>query len=305
LNGWLAGGKMNLPDWALRALDHFKPQSPYRGDGPDPGRLRQWAVLCGRFEARWQELAPDQWKVPVDHPAYAGLRRGYRFEPADYVRQCILETAIECAWESGANKRPAEVIEAVKELDRLNEKISELAENLASLFRQRDNIRLDFSLRDQSRDEETAAPDPFNLAGVLELTFKKHHFRTSSYCYQDGLGVLYDALSSSNGDAPTIADVLDEISWRMPRAVTSFDAGDLAVIGSKTNRSEWSPWALRLVARLNDWAGNGLPDGFFLECLTHDQLATLAMVSVDAPSDAYNAPQMRELIKRFKARSSQ
>jgi hypothetical protein len=58
-----------------------------------------------------------------------------------------------------------------------------------------------------------------------------------------------------------------------------------------------------LVARLSDWPGNGLPDGFFLSCLTRDQLATLLTVVLDAPPTAYNRQQMGELIKRYKARS--
>lgn len=295
---------MSLPPWAVRALDQFKPLPGFRDTEPDPARLRQWDGFRARFETRWHELAPDQWKVPEDHPAYGYLRREYLFSPSDYVRQCILEVAIECAWEMGANRRPDAVIAAVKELDSLNDQISQAAASLASLFRQRDQLRESFSLSDSSSDAEATSPDAYQLAGLLELVFSKHRFRTASYQYKDGLNTLYDALSSSNGAAPTVADLLDEISWRMPRVVTPFDAGDIAMMGSKTNRSQWSPWALRLVARLSEWAGRGLPDGFFLSCLTHDQLATLLAVSLDAPPDAFNGPQMRELIKRHKARTA-
>ena len=298
------GGYSSLPPWAVRALDHFKPLPGFRDTEPDPARLRQWEGFRARFETRWWELAPDQWKVPEDHPAYEWLRFNYTYPPADYVRQCILEVAIECAWEMGANQRPGSVIAAVKELDILNDQISEAAAHLAGLFRQRDKLREGYSLSDSSPDAEASAPDAFRLAGLFELVFSKHHFRTASSHYKAGLDTLYDALSSSNGAAPTIADLLDEISCRMPRVVTPFDAGDIAIMGSKTNRSEWSPWALRLVARLSDWAGNGLPDGFFLACLTHDQLATLLTVALDAPPEAYNGPQMRELIKRHKARAA-
>lgn len=295
---------MSLPPWAIRALDHFKPQPGFRDTEPDPARLRQWEGFRARFETRWHELVPDQWKVPEHHPAYEWLRFNYTYPPADYVRQCILEAAIECAWEMGANKQPTAVIAAVKELDSLNDQISETAGKLATLFRQRDQLREGYSLSDSSPDTEVTSPDAFRLPGLLELVFSKHRFRTASYCHKEGLSTLYDALSSSNGEAPTIADLLDEISWRMPRVVTPFDAGDIAIMGSKTNRSEWSPWALRLVARLDDWTGNGLPDGFFLACLTHDQLATLLAVALDAPPDAYNGPQMRELIKRHRARAA-
>lgn len=295
---------MSLPPWAVRALNHFKPSPGFRDTEPDPARLRQWEGFCARFEDRWRELAPDQWRVPENHSDYGWLRAQYTYPPADYVRQCILEVAIECAWEMGANQRPECVIAAIKELDRLNEQIAQGAANLASLFRQRDLLREGYSLSDSSPDAEAASPDAFRLAGLLELVLGKHRFRTASRHYRAGLDALYDALSSSNGEAPTIADLLDEISWRMPRGVTPFDAGDIAIIGSKTNRSQWSPWALRMVARLSDWTGHGLPDGFFLSCLTHDQLATLLTVALDAPPGAYNGPQMRELIRRHRARTS-
>ena len=302
--GKAARAALSLPPWAVRALDQFKPQPGFRDSEPDPARLRQWDGFRARFETRWWELAPDQWKVPEDHPDYEWLRFNYTYPPADYVRQCILETAIECAWEMGANQRPAGVIAAVKKLDSLNDQISQAATHMASLFRQRDQLRESFSLSDSSPDAEASAPDAFRLAGLFELVFSKHRFRTASRHYKEGLDTLYDALSSSNGEAPTIADLLDEISWRMPRVVTPFDAGDIAIVGSATNKTEWSPWALRLVGRLSDWAGNGLPDGFFLSCLTYDQIATLLSVALDAPPEAYNAKQMGNLIRAHKSRKA-
>lgn len=295
---------MGLPDWALRALAHFKPQNTFRSDGPDPQRLRQWEAFSERFTRRWAELEPEKWHVPDEHPQYGHLRRTYLYPPQDYVRQCILECAIESAWEMGANKSPADVVAAVREMDSLNDQISASAAALATLFRQRDQLRNDYGLSDQWADTEHEHPDAFRLAGVLELTLSKQRFRTSDYDYQEGLATLYEAMASTRRDAPTIADVLDEISCRQPRMAAPFEAGDIAVVGSRTNKSPWSPWALRLVARLGDLAGNGLPHGFFLTCLTHDQLATLAMVAVDAPDGAYSGPQMRELIKRHRLRAA-
>lgn len=295
---------MPLPPWAVRALDNFKPLPGFRDNEPDPARLRQWEGLRARFEKRWHELAPDQWKVPEDHPDYEWLRFKYTYPPADYVRQCILEAAIECAWEMGANKRPAAVIAAVKELDVLHEQITQAAGGLASLFRQRDQLLEDYSLSDLSLDSETNELDAFRLAGLLELVFSKHRFRTASYRYKAGLDVLYDALSSRGRPAPTIADLLDEISWRSARDLTPRDAGDIAVVGSTTNKTEWSPWAHRLVARLDDdWTGY-LPDGFLLSCLTYSQIATLLSVALDAPPEAYNTTQMGNLIRSYKARKA-
>lgn len=297
-------GAMALPGWAMRALAHFKPLPGYRGDAPDPDRLRHWNGFSERFARRWADLAPDGWGVPDDHPSYAGLRRnGYIFPPSEYVRQGILESAIEAAWEMGANKKPADVVAAVREMDRLNEKISEAAEQLATLFRLRDQLRTDYGLSDQGADTEAEYPDAFRLSGVLELTLSKDRFRTSSWDYKEGLQTLYEAMASSRREAPTIADVLDEISWRQPRRAAPFEAGDIAVVGSRTNKSPWSPWALRMIARLGDWAGNGLPNSFFLDCLTNEQLAILAEVSCDAPAGVFNAEQMRKLRTRHAKRA--
>lgn len=295
---------MSLPPWAVRALDHFKPTPGFRDTEPDPARLRQWEGFRARFEMRWFELAPNQWNVPEHHPAYEWLQHNHTHPPAEYVRESILEVAIECAWEMGANKQPAAVIAAVKELDSLHDQITQAAAVLASLFRQRDQLCEEYSLSDSSPDAENSAPDAFRLAGLLELVFRKQHFRTASYRHKTGLEALYVALSSRGKPAPTIADLLDEISWRSARDVTPRDAGDIAIAGSTTNKTDWSPWALRLVARLDDWEGSGLPDGFFLSCLTYNQIATLLSVALDAPPEAYNAKQMGNLIRAYKSRKS-
>lgn len=71
--------------------------------------------------------------------------------------------------------------------------------------------------------------------------------------------------------------------------------GDDAVIGSATKKSEWSPLALQLIGRLNDSGSHGLPDGFFLKCLTNKQLATLAEVAFNADDIKINESQMRKL----------
>jgi hypothetical protein len=298
-------GAMELPGWALRALAHFKPLLGYRGDAPDPERLMQWEGFNTRFRQRWNDLAPDNWRVPENHQSYSYLEREYRYPPSEYVRQCILECAIESAWEMGANKSPGAVVEAVREMDRINDKISECAATLATLFRQRDQLMSEYGLSDQRADVESELPDAFKLEGVLELTLSKDRFRTADYEYKEGLATLYTAIASSRRDAPTIADVLDEISYRQPRMAAPFEAGDIAVVGSRTNKSPWSPWALRMIARLGDWPGNGLPRTFFLDCLTNEQLSVLAEVSCDAPPGAFNSEQMRKLRTRHAQRVSE
>lgn len=297
---------MDLPAWALRALEHFKPLPGYRGDAPDPDRLRQWQGFSERFTRRWADLAPEGWRVPDDHPRYEGLRRsGYIYPPSEYVRQCILECAIESAWEMGANKTPSRVVDAVRNLDRLNEEISKSAKLLAALFREREQLRTDYGLSDQWADAAADNPDAFKLSGVLELTLSKDRFRSSSWDFKQGLETLYTAMAATSREAPTIADVLDEISWRQPRMAAPFEAGDIALMGSRTNKSPWSPWALRMIARLGDWPGNGLPRGFFLDCLTSEQLAMLAEVGCDAPAGVFNAEQMRKLRTRHEKRAKE
>lgn len=294
---------MDIPDWAERALEHFRPKPAYGEDEPDPGRKKQWEGFSNRFRQRWKDLSAEDWNVPTDHRSYAWLRREYLYPPEDYVRQCILECAIECAWELGAGKDPESVIEAVRELDGLNEKISGAAAGLAALFRQRQQLLDDYQLSDRFDGEEEGSPDPFKLLGAMEITLSSSRFRSGSFYNRDALQAFFAAMRSSGSMPPAQwPDLLDQVAWRHPRIVTPMDAGDLAIIGSKTKRSKWSPWGLRLIARLGDWAGNGLPDGFFLACLTNEQLALLAEVSCDAPADAFNADQMRKLKERYATR---
>lgn len=293
---------MIFPDWAERALEHFRPKAAHRSDTPNPERQRQWDGFNERFRARWYELSVHEWRVPQDHPRYAHLKVHYKYPPDQYVRQCILECALECAWELGANKRPAKVIEAVKELDSLNEKISEIAGDLASLFRQRQELVETFGLTDQRLDFDEHQPDSFHLFGALELALTRRNVQTWAYVASKEIDAFLTMAAIQSRPKPTCPDLLDEVSCRSPRLVGCLDAGDIAAIGSKSNRSEWSPWALRLIGRLDDWAGNGLPHGFFLECLTHQQLATLLEVATDAPPGIFSATQIKELVKRYRKR---
>lgn len=294
---------MEIPKWAERALAHFRPMPAYRSDAPDPDRWAQWLAFESRFRTRWAELDSDRWRVPDDHPSYAWLRRGYMFPPNEYVRQCILECAIESAWELSAGQPPQKTIEAVKELDRLNDLISDAAGNLAALFRQRQTLKDTYSLNDTWQDYEENHPDAMRLFGAFELALTRPDFQRWASVAKPEIEALLNIAATQSRPVPTWAAVLDEVSYRSPRVVTSLDAGDIAVMGSKSNKSKWSPWVLRLIGRLDDWAGNGLPNGFFLECLTNDQLASLARVAFDADSDApINGEQMRKAKERYRER---
>lgn len=277
----------NMPEWARRAIDAYRPSVAYGSEHPNKARFGQWQAMRERLGRRWHELAPDGWRVPKDHSAYAGLiRAGYLHPPADCVRQAILESAIESAWELASGREPVAVVDAVRRVDELNEEISELAKLLARKFRARQQYLDDFLLNDRGADAEECSPDPFELAGAVEQTL----IRTNQAHRQIGL-----VLSA----APTWADTLETVADRMPRVVGPMDAADLAVIGGATNKTEWSPWLQRLIARLGGWFGFGLPDGFLLRCLTNEQIASLAVVVFDAPDGAkINGEQVRKLRAR-------
>jgi hypothetical protein len=286
---------MTIPAWADRALEAFRPGIAFRADGPNPARMAQWQGISERLHRRWAEIGADGWRVPDSHPSYSGLiRNGYLHPASEYVRQGILECAIESAMDLGSNKHPSDVINAVRRLDELNDEISELAGLLARKFRARQQCIDEFALTDRGTDADEGSPDPFDLFGALELALARPErvgHRIESF--------LAIAATGSNPN-PTWAEMLDEASWRMPRIVGAMGVGDITEIGSTTKKTAWSPWTRRLLARLGGWCGNGLPDGFFLECLTNEQIATLAAVIFDAPGDAQiNAEQIRKLRSRI------
>jgi hypothetical protein len=197
------------------------------------------------------------------------------------------------------------VIDAVRQLDELNNNISATAEALAKLFRDREELISAFLLSDRTTDQEEGFPDPFRLLGALRLALTEDRERSGNRWWADELGDFFDTIRTSGSTrTPEWPEVLDEVAFRLPRIVSPMEAGDIATMGSRTNHSEWSPWALRLVARLDGAAGAGLPKSFFLDCITRDQLATLAMIAMDAPPDAFSGPQMRELVKRHRERAA-
>lgn len=224
------------------------------------------------------------------------------FPVPDYVRQCILECALECALDLAAGKSPDRVVAAVKELDALNDQISELSGTLAAIYRQRNSLKEEFGLTDRSRDADEGAADPFRLLGALELALGRPDLLGWGLGASDELAALYSIAASQSRKGPEWADLLDEASYRYPRAPGLLDPADVAMIGGRTNKSPWSPWALRLIGALGDWAGNGLPKGFFLSCLQNSQLATLAEVAFGAPPGAFSDEQMRKLKGRHSSR---
>lgn len=295
---------MNLPEWASQVLDRYKPEVEYRSDGPNAERMARWEAIGSRLKHRWHDLAPEKWTVLNDEdPRARDLQRAIDVPAGVYLRQCILECAIESAEEIGTGKKPADVVAAVKEIDQLNEKISDAADGLSKLFLQREQLQRDFHLTDRWRNEEAERPDEFAIAGALEMMLRQPRFSAATYRYQEGLKALYGALSSKRGERPVFSDFFQVLANRPPRRPEPYGAADLAVVGSKTNSTEWSRWGLRLIAHLEDWRIPGMPDGYLRKCLTYPQLATLAEVALGAPAGAYSSTQMGALVRAHRARS--
>jgi hypothetical protein len=281
---------MNLPDWAERVLDNRKPLPPTfpKGQGPDAERLKKWNIFNARFRSRWSELETDKWKIP-EHS-----------DPENHIRTHILACAVKCAWELGNDRRPLQVIEAVKELDSLNEKICDTAELLAGLLRRRDILTEDFSLSENDYSEL----DPIDLWDALELALKVPDLVDWACVAKDDLHRFLRVAREQSRPGPEWPELLEQLSDRDYRRSLPCDAPDVAVFASGTNKSDYSPWSLRLISMLDD--RNRYYGGSVLKHLTNEQLANLASVAFGAGDDAkINGEQMRKLKVSYRRRICQ
>lgn len=284
---------MDLPDWAEQAFEKRRPLGGGK-TGPDPDRLAWWVKCKQRFERRWEDIAPDKWKVPLNHACYLHLPPGW--DPMSFVRLCILETALDLGSDKAFGRRPAMVPQAVKELERLNDEIAKSSADLATLFRLRDSMKTDHWISDYG--DEPLALDPFDFWDALEEVSNLPHVSGwANVAHYETTRFLSIARSQSRVK-PRWHDILDQVANRAVRAAIPNDAGDKALMDSRTNATEWSPWGLRLLGTLDGWPD--FPKGFLINCLTKNQLAYLAEVALDAPLDAYNPEQMRALFNRYK-----
>lgn len=259
-----------IPAWADQALENA-----VKGVR-DRLILERLAPLALRFRTRWGELEADKWNIPASD---------------DGARAAILRCAVACALEGGPNNQPPKVREAVSELDSLNKKISDAAELLAGLLQQRETLMEHYVLD----DNQGASHDAIDLWDALELAAKE---------FPDWAGVAGDRLEDFLGVArgqsrpgPEWTDLLYQLSDRHCCEASPVYAPDVAVFASKTNRTDFSTWGLRLIARL----GNARM--FYgrapLDHLKNDQLAKLAEITFDAPEEAFNGEQMRKLKTRY------
>lgn len=84
--------------------------------------------------------------MPVWHESYAQLH--LNLEWTDFVRLCILESALDLTWLASKRLSPARVREAMRDLDSINDQIQASAGQLLSLLGQRDQLLLEYSLTD-------------------------------------------------------------------------------------------------------------------------------------------------------------
>lgn len=131
-----------LPDWAERALKKHRPLGSADGQPPNERRLAWSEATRGRFVERWQEIGAEGWAVPAWHDSYARLQ--LNIEHADFVRLCILESALDLAWLDSKKQSPARVREAMRNLDSINDKVQAVASELFGLLAQRDQLLLDY-----------------------------------------------------------------------------------------------------------------------------------------------------------------
>lgn len=262
-----------IPAWAERVLENA-----VKGVR-DPRRLERWSSLALRFRARWEELEADKWNIPASEDGDGSIRAS------------VLACAVACALEGGPNNQPPKVREAANELDSLNEKISASAELLADLLQQRETLKKDYVLNDNQEE----AKDAIVLWDALELAAEE---------FPEWAGVAGSRLEDflriareQSRPGPEWENLLYQLSDRLYCEASPVSAADVAAFASKTNRTDFSTWGLRLIARL----GNARM--FYgrapLDHLKNDQLAKLAEITFDAPEEAFNGEQMRKLKTRY------
>lgn len=303
-----------LPAWASRVLNGRKPLSPYGQVTPNAERMALWEGIKKRFENQWFEIEPDKWAVPSEHSEYLHLERsGYMYSGCEYVKSGILECAVSIAFEIGTKKSPVGVGDAIKKLDELNSAISHRAEELSNLFEQREQLMTQWMLSDEwliSGESATDSLDSFDFFDALELLLQRQPYFEWGHVADEKVAAFLNQKWQSR-TSPDWKGLLAVIAERLPRQVTPTTAADAAAISTRkskqrdANTSQWSSWALRLIGSLDGHAGNGVSRGFFLNCLSASDIASLARVTLDSPADAFSNDQMKMLIRRYKNRKAE
>lgn len=282
---------MALPMWAERAFEKHRPRAVGNAE-PNPDRLEWWEGCKRRFELRWLDLAAESWNVPEWHGCYVRLHISLEWDRMDFVRHCILETALDLAWDNSVGKAPDRVAQAVSSLDQINADIATKARELSSLFRQRDLTQFDEGVTDCYDD--CGELDPRKLWDVLELAMSLPHVGQWAHTAREEAAKFFSIAQTQSRPKPQWPDLLDMVAEHTPRPAVPCDAGDVAIFASRTNRTDQSQWGRRFLGTLDDWSGT-FPRGFLRGCLTGAHLAALLEVALDAPPEAFNKRQMERL----------
>lgn len=284
---------MELPEWAKRALVPANPES-------EQGR---WlAERAKALHKRWRDMQADKWRVPPEHHSYLQGHWDSVLKPADLVRQRILETALDLAWDRHCGKQPKEAAEAAKKVGGLNEQIGIVAMQLSALLAERAALVHANALDDQN---EWSALDPFDFWDALDAAMHQTQFTGWAQTAQREISAFLRITREQSRAGPGWSDVLAQLPARLPAPVRITDAADAAAAQSKTNRTDFSGWALQLMGALDmGWRGT-YPPGFLLGCLGHGQFATLVEIIFDASADVcLNEEQARKLRARYTSRKS-
>lgn len=268
---------MKIPAWAEQTLQAHKPlPSQWSSDGkPDPVSLALWTSYSERFRRRWSELDADHWTVP-------------KGDQQHHTGHNILTAALDGAKRLGKGAHPSKMVEARKHLLQLDRKISDLAEQLASTFRDRDQLQKDYGVASWREDQFSS--DPMDLWDALEMTFNPHPGSGREHPQADvwpDLKRSIDIARTTSLSVPEWPDLLEQLGERFEFGTASGEFPDIATQGSNTNKSEYSPWCNSLIQLLQDWQ--------LLDCLSLPQLAGLASVAFAASNDAINPKQIGDL----------
>ncbi len=190
------GCRVHIPTWAEKAFSQLCPCPAYGGDEPDSTAICAWQHIDTRFRKNWAFLKPECWTAPNDR-----------------IRQLILEIALEVALELGIGKSPKRTLEAARQLDDLNNKISTKANDIEALFRQRQQLLNDYGLRDRTPGAIEREPDPYSFFGALEVVAKQSELTDWRFVFSRQIEEFL-ACGHTPRRKPTWADMFQAIANR-------------------------------------------------------------------------------------------
>jgi hypothetical protein len=277
---------MTLPIWAKTALETYRPKPPYGSNTlqPDDSAVQRWTAYRDRFERRWSELESDLWSVRATHSN-------------DHTE--ILTAALECARRlAGGVGDPRKVIEKRRKLLTVDRKISKLAQQLAELFEEREELESELG----ATAWRAEGADAIDLWQAIEIAFEPRP--GGSYDPAGAMAPMGEDLmravhqvQDTSLRVPEWADVLQLLAERYECGTLAGEFPDITSQVGNTNRTKFSPWCGALIRMLH---GRNV-----LSCLSDQQLANLASVALESDySGAINAKQIAALRRSEVARQA-